>query len=363
MLSFGRAYIARANYSLYQQRRFGDRITEQERIANALANSHADELLAISKRMYQCCQNAMVAVDDATGDVCLHEKRCKSRQCVYCGRLRVNACLAKLLKAVSTMNSPRFLTLTVASSDDPLREQLQHLRDSFARLRRQRGWKTHVCGGIYTIEVTRNPTTKQWHPHIHAIIDGTFWKQPDIANAWLIATGNSSIVDIRFVHNRESQTRYLATYATKSSDMKSIPTPHIAEFVEQTRSLRLFQTFGTLHGVNLKEEDDDESRNWVQIVPTEELTTAAAAGDGIADHLLKWLMCGGGNKLPDGLRGAIDPTQTGIETASSLIRHWWNKRQEIHRDEYFASKDSTRKRGANDRTERFWQESEYQRVD
>lgn len=350
--------VASFNYSAYQQHRFGDRIFEQERVANALSLAFGEDLRAIARRMYCCCQGAMIAIDDETGDVRLHEKRCNARQCTYCSRIRAKKVLSKLMKCVATMDSPRFLTLTVVSSDAPLRERMQHLRDSFARLRRSKAWKQNMLGGVYTTEVSWNAKRKQWHPHIHAIVDGKYWKQSEIADCWQIASDDSRIVDVRFIYNRESQTRYLATYASKSSDLKSVPTDRICEYVEHTRGLRFMQTFGTLHAVKMEEAAEKEDATFTDEIRVDELVTAANDGDEVAKQLLSWLRSGADREFPDGLLAKLSESQPGCKTPAGLVRRWWAIRSELCRERNHSPPTPKKHNRFDNGTERLWKESD-----
>ncbi len=149
---------------------------------------------------------------------------------------------------VHTMDSPRFLTLTYRSNPQDLKPQLKFLRRKFAVLRRTPEWKHHVKGGIYTVEITFNSQTSQWHPHIHCIIDGSFWSHSDIVRVWTRVLHDDGGVDIRIVHGIRKIANYLACYISKSCDLDRLPPIRLAEWAVETHALRLCQTFGNLHG-------------------------------------------------------------------------------------------------------------------
>jgi len=323
--------VAYRNFNAYQRRRLGKRVIEQDRRVRALEQTPDEKLRRLAERIGNCCRHAMVAADDETGQVRMHEARCKARQCCYCGRVRANRCMARLMEALHAINSPRFLTLTVVSTDEPLHVRLAHLRESFKRLRRSKAWKAHIVGGIYTIEITWSTKRQQWHPHAHAIIDGSFWDQAELADTWERATGDSRIVDIRFVHDRQKQAGYLASYAGKSSDLDKVPDERLAEYVTETRDLRMLQTFGTLHNVATADEPDTEPGDWRCIAEMEDLTHAADDGDDFARQLIRYLWSPPDGELSPGLAAHLAETDGRLETLSCRVRRWRQEREEIRR--------------------------------
>jgi hypothetical protein len=56
------------------------------------------------------------------------------------------------------------------------------------RLIRTKVWKKRVAGGKLAFEVTGS-VEKGWHLHANIIVEGTFWHQADLADAWRSATG------------------------------------------------------------------------------------------------------------------------------------------------------------------------------
>lgn len=282
------------NYNAFQRRRFGDLLVEQERVSIELTDSPSPSIQKLGRRMQSCCSSAMICQDETTGEVALHEKRCKVRCCTYCSRVRGKRAFAQLLSVVSKLDSPKFLTVTVQSVEAPLAEVIAHLRESFARLRRSQQWKTKVSGGAYTIEVTWNKKTRKWHPHIHAIIDARYWPQSQLSAAWKIASKGSFIVDIRAGYSKYQTVKYIVAYASKMNDLQKLPNSKIAEYVEETRSLRFLQTFGNCHGVRLQDDDetDEIDHAWKIVTDAEDLASAAEDSDPIALSLLRWLESG-----------------------------------------------------------------------
>src|SRR5690606_7248566 len=103
-----------------------------------------------------------------------------------------------------------------ASTDNPLAGELERLKACFRELRRGKPWKQHVQGGVAVVECTFNAKTQKWHPHLHIVFDGKYWAQPAIATEWERVTGDSKIVDVRFVRSKDQAAGYIAKYVSKS---------------------------------------------------------------------------------------------------------------------------------------------------
>lgn len=250
-------------WSAYQHRVFGERLEAQEQLVYALRhrghiNPNDDLARRLARKLEGCVATPTVRADVAECDCVLLEQRCKSRACVRCSRLRAVALAARALEALSRCEDPRFLTLTLQSSPDPLRAQLKTLTAAFARLRRSPVWKDHVRGGLYVIEVTYNARTGHWHPHIHTIIDGIYFPHPLIRDAWLRATGTSYVVHISRTQRLRTLARYIAKYVSKGCDAAAYPSDRAAELACAMHGLRFCQTFGSLHGIKLSREQPDK---------------------------------------------------------------------------------------------------------
>ena len=192
---------------------------------------------------------------------------------------------------MSSMDSPRMLTLTVRSSkSDALITLVDRLRDAFRRLRDRQEWKDHVVGGVYTLEVTYQPNRCGWHPHVHVVIDGSYWCRKSIKAAWEEVTGDSSIIDIRAIRSKKAAARYIAKYVAKATEFINWPDHAIAEFDAAMHGARLVHTIGNQHGRKL---DGDEQKSipaaGVAALPIAYLCRLAADGSTRARNLTRRL--------------------------------------------------------------------------
>jgi hypothetical protein len=186
---------------------------------------------------------------------------------------------ARVRTAIEKMDSPRLLTLTLASTDKPLGDEIDRLRKSFRELRRSNGWKNHVQGGVTVFECTFDAKSGRWHPHLHCVIDATYWAQKDVSDAWQKATGDSKIVDIRMIHSKERAAQYVSKYLSKAPDINACPAEKRCEWAAAMHGGRLVQTFGHLHGAKLKPEKTPRPEGMRHIVYAGALLQAIVDGD------------------------------------------------------------------------------------
>lgn len=344
----------------YQDRVFGELHPTLVWIVSALVNDahlnrwhgddpESDRLDKLASKLAKCCASPIVyGVDDPETPI-LVEARCKSRLCPRCSRIRAAKLINDLRFYAGLIDSPRFLTLTLQSSDHNLRDQLLHMRKSFAKLRKSKLWKAHVTGGIYTIEVTYNRRRRQWHPHIHAIIDGTFMPQADIVTAWQKASNGSIIVDIRACHSRGDAVNYLASYIAKSSDAEKLPQGQVPEWAVNVHGLRFVARFGTLHKAVLPSAELRESISGTSLIcSAEHLAAASDDGDREAGLMLSALRANPPRHLPDGEPRSPEVLASDDGSLAIRLRTWDRLRSEFHREQHKAAQDPEFKRRFDD---------------
>lgn len=109
----------------------------------------------------------------------------------------------------------RFVTLTLRHCDEPLTEQLDHLYNSFRKLRTRKHWKNAVKASIGFTEITYNNSRKQFHLHLHIITIGSYLPQKQLSEMWRSASKGSHVVDIRAIPNKRNAIKYITKYASK----------------------------------------------------------------------------------------------------------------------------------------------------
>ena len=269
----------------YQDRIFAECLADRERILNCLWSTSSISAFRIAEKIAKCCREPMIFTNDASDQIRLSERRCRSRLCPRCRKFRRGELQARLLEACKRMDARRFVTLTLVSSDRPLREQLCDMRKSFAKLRRSPLWKERVVGGVYCIEVTYNRIRRQWHPHLHAIVDGRFIPKFALSDAWQLASNGSSIVDVSNVPSASRVVNYVTKYVAKSDDASGFPDDKVVEWAVEVHGLRLVHTFGNLHGVQLLEKPESRPGVNKMVVNPTLLADRASRGDRVAADL------------------------------------------------------------------------------
>lgn len=276
-------------------------------LRSQMLDEEADPLAKLADKLEDCCRTPHVMVDEHTAEFALKEYRCKSRLCVRCGKDRANKLRAKLRPMVKEMDSPRLLTFTLVSSNDPLRDQLQRLTKCFAKLRRTKTWKAHFTAGFYCIEVTHNRRTDQWHPHIHAVCDGRFIAQKKLSGLWYKMTGDSNIVDVRMAHSKESAVRYVTKYVTKTQTAEYIPDHRIADWASSIKGLRFINTFGGLKSPPDELNDRESWEGYTSLTPLSVIEAKIRDGDPVAAKIWDAILYHASRGTPATSAGKNDP--------------------------------------------------------
>lgn len=274
----------------YQRRVHSAHHHQRTKTIVALEDSDEPNAGKIAMKLRACCKSPRILLTDDDELPGLAEQPCRSRLCPKCTAGRRRALLVKLLATAKELDAPRMVTLTIAHTDTPLREQIDRLRQAFTRLRRRAWWKRRVTAGIYTIEVTWNESEQRWHPHIHAIVDGDYLPHAELKDHWHRATADSYIVHVFRPKSRTDAISYLIGYVAKSSDVNRFPGPQIAEWATAVHGLRLAACLGTLHGHKVAQDTERKDiTGWSVLADatiTAEIAEHAARGVGTAARLI-----------------------------------------------------------------------------
>ena len=247
-----------------------DHAEERETTIGVLAASYYRQHKTDALRMAYCATSATVSLDIRTSVVKPWLHRCGSRLCPFCSRARHRHVSGQVEHAVNHMKHPRHVVLTLKSTPDALTLQLQHLTESFARLRRLPFWTRNVLHGIYTIEITLNSSTGLWHPHLHIIYDGSFIPVAQLKARWHEVTGNSDVVWIEQVGDRAKAIADISKYVGKPQASKHWPAPKLLEYATAIHGKRMIQCIGKRQPHAVHDADPNPG-------PPEELLTLSLA--------------------------------------------------------------------------------------
>lgn len=251
---------------------------ERQRIISAFSTAD-NRLLKRADRLQDCCSHGRLYLDGSPPTVRLWVHRCGDRLCPLCSRYRAREISDQLLRVMVASSDMRHITLTLRSDPtDSLADLLSHLRQSFARLRRNPAWKRAVVGGAYVVEITRNAETGAWHPHLHVLADGNYIAKRELSDIWRTASGGSDVCWISAA--RSKHVKYLAKYAGKPASLTGWPAQAIAEYAIATHGVRMVQTFGSMHRLPLRDDDTHPEPPKVRhTIGLAALRAAAVAGD------------------------------------------------------------------------------------
>jgi hypothetical protein len=251
-----------------------------------------DARLPIGRRygFQMCGNNAMVWIDRANGRVKQTCWCCHDRWCEACGRTRRQR-LAKALTAALPGHRACHVVLTPQSNDHPLRTQIKTLFKNFATLRRRKWWQARAAGGAWVFELTWNPDTKQWHPHLHCIVHTSWMQLQELSAEWKRVTKNSHRVHISLVKQHAPLIRELTKYVGK---IRHRSWEHSSSLllcaIKALSGVRLAGTFGTWRGVQLDAPaDPDPAAVWELWGTLDQLLSLAKSRDPAALQILAQL--------------------------------------------------------------------------
>lgn len=233
--------------------------------------------------------------------------KCRDRNCKPCQIERANKYAGNLRRRLEQYKGRlqrrfRFVTLTLRSNTEPLPVQLRNFSASFAKLRRIRlcdlrkrkmfnWWDRYVVGGAYFGEATLNEETGLWHVHAHLIVEGQFLPQDELSSLWAVATGGSTIVDVRALSGVDEAAAELVKYASKGAEAKLRANgDKLVEWMIGTKGVRFCSTFGTWRGFRLAASDEKfVPEDWVNVGREDDIRRRAALGDAWAIAVIRAL--------------------------------------------------------------------------
>lgn len=272
----------------YRVRCLSHCLPEYIHVERALRLSDAPRHIAQLKRLSECRNAAWFVQHEGTLEVRVVASTCKVRWCPMCQRTRRSIIVPGIAHYVETTSQPKFLTLTLKHSNRPLADQVQHLYKAFTRLRATKFWKDRVFGGVWFFQVTRSKSSRQWHPHLHVLVDANWLPHAELRRHWDYITGGSHIVDIRLVRDPDKTADYVARYATCPCNVRNLCDADKLEVVTTFDDRRLSGTFGSAKGIPLRPKKQADWFKWRYVVGYYGATLHAAAEPALKALLKAW---------------------------------------------------------------------------
>ncbi len=254
----------------------------------ALFGSAADDVLQAAEKMKHCGGWLMFREYIETGKVrLLRANFCKKRNlCTMCDAANARRVYADLVPKVLSLKAEHMnsymLTLTVKNGSDLLGliDQLfKNFRKLWARKKvHGNGPFRHVYGIVVFLEITRNKTTGDWHPHVHCLVTclpGRWVDAVEMRQEWFALTGADQI-DLKAMKNVEKGMLEIIKYMLKPGDLypdgsknagNSLSKADRVEAWHLLRKKRLRLSFGAYQGFlsdSLTESElDGDYLDWI----------------------------------------------------------------------------------------------------
>lgn len=236
-------------------------------------------------RFADCGWSAFIVRDrDDPTIVTVRGIHCHDRFCIPCNIGRTHRLAARVTELCEG-KSVRFITLTLAASDEALDVKLSRLLRAFRKLRSTADWRAHVRGGVVFTEIKRQKNAAGWNTHLHVLVEGSFYPKDGLSAAWTKATCGSYIVDISRPAVASGVARYVVKYVAKPVPLDTFRVQ--ADGVEVVNALhgkRLCQCFGSWRGLRLNDLPDPAT--WDVVCSLDNVRLLAAQGDDVAATLL-----------------------------------------------------------------------------
>lgn len=212
-----------------------------------------------------CRQNAWFTRHLVTGEIRIASNACHLRWCPVCAEARRNWIGHEVGEWIRDLKYPKLMTFTLKHDDRPLFHQVLDLYRYFQQLRKRREFCDKVVGGIWFFQIKLSKSSKQWHPHIHCVVDGEYMPKSLLRRLWVQITDVSMIVDIRSVKDPEGCALEVARYAAKPGPLKDLDLNHAVELVTVMHGRKICGTWGIGRKVSLKPAKFTDKDNWKSV--------------------------------------------------------------------------------------------------
>jgi len=251
--------------SSYQKRLRSSCSTEWLAAVTMYRHLDKDEHRDRSWNLHECRTSAWFVRHKETGQVSVIANHCGLRWCPLCAQARANYIRHSVSEWLQHADHPKFLTMTLKHSKEPLFDQVTKLYSSFRKLRRHRGFNRLVTGGVWFFQLCRNSQRGEWHPHLHCIITGQYIPYQYLRKLWLKITGDSEVVDIRVVQDPEYVASEVARYASRPANLCNFSLKLGIELYHAMHRKRLCGKWGLFTKVELSVQRNPDMKDWEKI--------------------------------------------------------------------------------------------------
>lgn len=234
-----------------------------------------------SSNLRECRTKAFFIREIESGKVSVVANHCGLRWCPLCARARSSFIRWSVSEWIQHADHPKFLTLTLKHSSEPLGYQVMKLYGAFRRLRRYSVFNNIVTGGVWFFQLCRNPQRGEWHPHLHCILTGGYIPYQKLRTLWKSLTGDSEVLDIRPVLDPKKVAEYVARYAARPAMLAGLNLKLQVELYKAMKGKRLCGKWGLYTTVKLSVTRNPDLKGFERIgtwsIVTEMARTSADA--------------------------------------------------------------------------------------
>jgi hypothetical protein len=233
------------------------RWTRCRRLNDALAGALGETLYGgVAERLRECHTRFWRMRCSNRHKWCRPYRPCNLRICAFEARSRSLRAVRRYGPVIARLEEARHIVLAMPNVPaGELRRGCAELWRAFARLRRSKIWGW-VRGAIAALEVTYRERRREWHPHLHIVVDGPYLPWAWLLEAWRRASGAGPGQSRTCWINRvdSGTVRELLKYVTKAAALARHPDA-LEEFLSVTHRMRFVRTYGSLYGLNIEEEE------------------------------------------------------------------------------------------------------------
>jgi hypothetical protein len=194
-------------------------------------------------------------------------KFCKNRWCLVCNRIRTAQLIKQYLPTIQSWDDKHFVTLTVPNcSADDLEATIAEMKSVSNRIREtlkkqyQRKQRATPLVGLRKLEVTYNPTRKDYHPHFHFVVSNRETAD-DLRCMWLshFQKAKWQGQDVRKADDRSSleMFKYFVKLVSSHSKDRLILVDPLDVIFQAVAGERTFQAFNVKVGKMTTDEEAD----------------------------------------------------------------------------------------------------------
>lgn len=209
-----------------------------------------------------CKTHAWFVRHEDTGDVKVVSSSCKLRWCPLCSNARKFHLGSQVTEWLEGVDRPKFLTLTLKHSNNPLESQVDDLYQAFRKLRLFKKYKKLIDGGVWFFQIKRSSGDGLWHPHLHCVIESKFLDHDDLSRTWLRITGTSKVVHVIGVKDKDDVAEYVARYAARPSQLAGLDIADQLELVTSLHGRRMVGAWGTARTISLSPSKPPDADKW-----------------------------------------------------------------------------------------------------